>query len=117
MTDLHQWIGTVILLVGFVISGVAAVLRVGYLLGTFKDEMKADYDAKILLLKSDSEGKVGRVYERFDEYKNFIETNFIRKDMCSVLHADNARIAQRTESRLDSIEAKLDELRTIVLKG
>lgn len=82
MNELHLqsgWIMVIISSCSFVLSGLAAVLRVGYLLAQHEKNTEDKFT-----------GKINRVYQRFDEYKNLVEGTFVRKDMCSVLHNGTA---------------------------
>ena len=57
---------------------------------------------------SEEEGqKRARVYERLDEYKKTSDEKFVNKDMCHVLHEQQAR---------DIDEIKID-LKTLINRG
>ena len=66
------------------------------------------------LKEAEFDGKIGRVYERFDEYKAHMEDGFIRKEMCQVLHESNANATNEFRKemlrRMDSMEIKMDAL-------
>lgn len=121
----------------YIITGVAAILRVGWILSKANSNIEekiakatADFELKLLTLKSDVDTKIDskisiakeegdqkrqRIYSRFDEYKNFVETSFVRRDMCGLLHASTAQAVEKMIAKVDAVEAKLDELRTLVL--
>lgn len=49
--------------------------------------------------------KVDRVYERFDEYKKIIKSEFVQKDLCKVMHENSSSNLNGLEKRLgDRIE-------------
>ena len=43
----------------------------------------------VFVLKSayDQNSKIGRIYGRFDEYKNHFESRYQNKDVCTILHS------------------------------
>lgn len=105
-------------------TGLALLLFVGGLLGTVwriswivsnaLSDMKREYNALLDLKEAEFDSKIGRVYQRFDEYKVHMENNFIRKDMCSVMHTANANATEEFRKemlrRMDSMEVKMDAL-------
>jgi len=65
-------------------------------------------------------GKIARVYERFDEYKQNVESKFVYREMCNVLHQNNSANFTKLETRMEdgfkSVYQKLDDLQKIFLK-
>jgi hypothetical protein len=67
--------------------------------------------------------KIGRVYERFDEYKNHMEgtvdAKFVQKDLCAVMHQTNADNLTGIETRLTialhQLEKKVDDNFRVVI--
>lgn len=143
-----QWLMFVLSMIVYLITGIAAILRVGWLLASANKDieakiakanadfeskiaesnakynqdllrLKADLDAKveskITVAKDEGDAKRQRIYARFDEYKNFVETNFVRRDMCGLLHAGTASAVEKMTAKMDDLEKKMDDLRTIVL--
>lgn len=57
--------------------------------------------------------RLNRVYARFDEHKEDVESIYVRKDNCSLLHTNTAStlvgLENRLEVRLDKIDKKLEE--------
>ena len=63
--------------------------------------------------------RISRVYERFDVYKTLIESKFVYREMCAVLHENNSsnfsKLERRMELGFQSVDEKLNELQKIVL--
>jgi hypothetical protein len=63
--------------------------------------------------------KIGKVYSRFDVHKKFLEDNFVRKDMCGVMHQANAEnligVERRLGEKMKDIEKKVDENFRVVI--
>ncbi len=64
-------------------------------------KLEKEIEMKLANIKQDTSNKVGRIYERFDQYKNFIESKiesstasfdgkFVQQKICDVLHAKTA---------------------------
>lgn len=95
--------------------------RVGYVVASFMGKidqqmtsMKQEFNALLDLKGAEADAKIGRVYERFDDYKVHMEDNFIRKEMCTVMHAANATATEEFRKemlrRLESLECKMDAI-------
>jgi len=63
--------------------------------------------------------RIARVFERFDEYKNDINSKFVVKDLCKVMHENNASnlggLEARLNQRLESLEKKTDDNFKVVI--
>lgn len=57
------------------------------------------------------DGRISRVYQRFDEHKESVESKFVRKDLCSMVHTNTADHLTQLESR---IEKRFDKLELLV---
>ena len=105
-----SWIMLGIAVMTFIFSGIAAVARVGYILGEHEKKL----EEKITV-------KVNRVYQRFDEYKNFVEVSFVRKDMCSLLHADTAKavlqLKEAFEKDIKVLKEQIEDLKGLITNG
>ncbi len=60
--------------------------------------------------------KIGRIYERFDEYKKFVNEQFVQRDMCKIIHDNGAANFIRLEARVEAGFKNLDEKITELLK-
>jgi len=73
---------TIIMLLSFAIGGGGAVWRVSNLLREFEKKL----ERKINVVEDDANQKRARIYERFDQYKKHLETEFVRVPMCLKTH-------------------------------
>ncbi len=86
---------------------------IAVILGAYGFAARATAEAR-----KDSEERVKRVYERFDEYKKNIEGRIERtcvvKDMCAVLHTNSDANIKRLEDQMtrgfDRIYTKIEEM-------
>jgi hypothetical protein len=46
------------------------------------------------------DGRISRVYERFDEHKKNVEESFVKKDLCKIMHDNSAANITGLENRL-----------------
>ena len=69
-------------------------------------------------LENDIECKIKRIYERFDEYKKYVgdtvDSKFVRREMCDILHNDTAKAYTKLELKVDEgfqrLYDKLDKM-------
>lgn len=107
---IHQWIGTGIALALFIGGLLATVWRVSWIVSQALATMKQEFNALLTLKDAEFDVKIGRIYQRFDEYKDSIESNFIRKEMCTVVHGSNSACLAEIIKKVDSLEKKVDSL-------
>ena len=112
-----DWIHVGIAIFGFLASGMAAVWRVSWIVSQIMPKineqmltMKAEYNALLELKEAEFGKNIGRVYQRFDEYKEHIEGRFTSKEMCNVLHASSSATMISMEKKLDDLTKKVDSL-------
>lgn len=121
-----SWVQVSIAVVGFLASGIIAILRVGYLLGQFEknlegkirfvsDVLKEDYKSKIDTAVKNGDEKRARIYSRFDEHKAFCDNIFVRRDMCGIVHKNTSDEVATINKRLDGFAEKIDELKNILI--
>ena len=71
--------------------------------------------AKAEEVRKEVEGKVGKVYSRFDDLKTYIEGNFVRSKECDYLHKANSdnfiQIKMDFGVKLDTIITQNTELK------
>jgi hypothetical protein len=62
--------------------------------------------------------RLAKVYERLDKVKEVANNEFVRKDMCKVLHEQTANNLEgsetRTNTRFDKLEEKMDRILSIL---
>ena len=65
------------------------------------------------------EGRLSRIYVRFDEHKDEVEGKYVRKDNCSLLHNATATnltgVEHRMDERFDKLDKKVDESFSLIL--
>ena len=137
MSSHAQWLMFCLSTFVYIVTGLAAIIKVSIQLANNNKDIEAkiakansDFEQKLLTIKTDFDSKIEnkitvakdegdvkrqRIYARFDEYKNFVETNFVRRDMCGLLHAGTASAVEKMMAKVDAVETKLDDLRTLVL--
>ena len=63
--------------------------------------------------------RIGRVYERLDEVKNSVDSTYVRKENCNLLHnntADNLKSVEgRMDVRFDRLEKKVEDSFRLIL--
>lgn len=94
--------------VGFVVA--SAISKINEQMST----MKAEFNALLELREAENGKAIGRVYQRFDEYKGNIESRFVSKEMCNVLHASSSATMISLEKKIDELVKKVD---AILLRG
>ena len=72
------------------------------------------FQGRIDKLNSEQDAKTARVYERLDEVRKGIDSCFVQKETCGILHqqtAGNLTSAEtRLEKRFDKMELKLETM-------
>jgi hypothetical protein len=117
---MHDWIQLIIACLVFVVSGIAAVVRVSFAIKDAMATIKAEFHALLELEQERRAKDVARVYERFDDYKTHIESkllpDFVRKDMCAVMHTGTAAAVNEMKIELKELRREISELKDIVIK-
>lgn len=87
---------------GFIVTLIVAILGLYKYFSSRIDEVRKEMDKKVC-----------RVYERFDEYKihteDMLEKKFVQKNLCDVMHENNADSLTGLESRINTA---LGEIKT-----
>ena len=109
-----SWLQIGIAAAAFFISGLAAVIRVTWVVRGLREEMREEYKKAIAEHIEEENEKRAATWRRFDEYKSMCEAKFVSKEICSVMHTDTARNVGKLEAKIDGfiirMEAKIDEL-------
>ena len=89
--------------------GSFVISTVGFMYKMTKDvaEIKKQVTNDIQHIAEEEATRRARVYERLDEVKKFADEKFVNKDMCHVLHEQQAK---------DITEIKLD-VKTLIKNG
>lgn len=111
------------------IISICATIISGLFIGGYKfirdiikdlGELKKEVYEKISEEAKTNDAKIVRVYSRLDEHKNLIETKFVTKDVCQVLHENTASNLSGLESRItanfDRLEKKIEDTFKLVLE-
>lgn len=68
----------------YIIGGIVFIAINSFKLGQMEARLATKEELKDKVKERD--GKIDRVYQRFDEHKQYSENTFVRKDMCAQLH-------------------------------
>lgn len=110
-----NWIPVMINAFTFMFSGAVAVATVVWKLAQHEKKITDEINLRISLSEKEQDKKVARIYERFDEYKNFTEFQFVRKDMCGIMHNNTAGLVADITLRIDGIDKKIDEIKDLIM--
>jgi hypothetical protein len=112
--ELWQFIVGILIIIGGLLG---TAMRVGFVVASaiakINEQMatdKAEFHALLELKESEAGEKIGRVYQRFDEYKTSMEANFVRREMCSLMHNGTTEQLNAMAKKLDINGEKLDAL-------
>lgn len=76
--------------------------------------VKGDYEAQLKLLEKETSSKIGRVYQRFDEHKSFLEdkmeNRYVCKDMCNVMHNTTTNEIKGLREDMKALGEKIDRI-------
>lgn len=98
----------------YIITGLVAVLRVGYIVG--KMEAKCATKEELERAKAEGDEKRARIYKRFDEYKTHLESNFVRREMCTLMHNETAKAVAGLTATVKELTDEIHELKTMVIQ-
>jgi len=119
-----EWIQMLVYTTISILTGAGAIITVTWKLAQHEKKLRDDFTDKIESAIKNGDTKRARIYERLDEYKNFSEASFIRKDMCGIMHTGTAQEIGKVYGRLDGfdrklteVDVKLDELKTLIMQG
>ena len=111
--DVKFWL----MVTSFIASGVLAVWRVSWVVGEMVRKIdkqiettKTEFNAMLTLREAENGKAIGRVYERFDDYKKILEDKFLTKDLHSAIYASHTNVMSQINSRLEKLETKMDTL-------
>jgi len=78
---------------------------VGFMFKMTRDvaEIKKQVINDIQHIAKEEDTKHARIYERLDEHKKFSDETFVRRDMCQILHKQNADTLLRIEKKVDDL--------------
>ena len=99
----------------FIGSGIAAVIRVSFAIKDALSTVKSEFHAMLELEQERRAKDIARTYERFDEYKCFSDINFVRKDICGVMHNGTAQAITDMKISISDLSKKVDELKTMMV--
>jgi hypothetical protein len=74
-------------------------LRVGYIVANTVNKITLETDAKI-----------GRMYQRFDEYKVHLESTFVRNESCHLTHNGTTTEMHGVKKQLERLNDKVDAI-------
>ena len=74
-------------------------VRIGYIVANTVRNITVETDAKI-----------GRVYERFDQYKEHMEHEFVRRESCGLTHSGTTQAITSLCLAVDKLNDKIDSI-------
>lgn len=119
---LQFWLGVTTL----AIAGIGATVGAVWTISNKIHDIETTVDRKILesaeahdrkLKEAQAEGDAKRqtIYRRFDEYKTHLEQNFVRREMCALMHNETAKAVARIADEMIDIKKELSEVKAIVI--
>ena len=117
MTLTAEWSSFAMQFIIFVCAGIAAIVRVSFIVSGFKEEVKKEIADEIAKVRAETSAKVGRAYERLDEYKKLSDDTFVRRDMCGLLHQGTAEAIKSLKEQVEELGEKVDDLKDLIIKG
>jgi hypothetical protein len=119
---IQLWLAVATLIVG----GVGATITAVWTISNKIRDIETTTDKKLKEHRDEAEERLkeaimagdekrGRIYQRFDEYKTHFEANFVRRELCSLLHADTAKAVSRIIEEVSALKKDLSEIKEIVL--
>ena len=98
-----EWLMFGLAILSMIGTGIGISIRVGYVV--------AETAAKAVEV---TDAKIGRIYERFDKYKEDIKTDFVRRESCALTHSATA-MALESATKLAAeaykeLSAKVDKM-------
>lgn len=73
----------------YVLTGLLAITRVGYIVGKIESRCATKDDLE--KAKGEGDEKRGRIYQRLDEHKRYMDEYFVRREYCAVTHEAASR--------------------------
>jgi hypothetical protein len=111
-----SWFQLIISLIVFVVSGLAAVARVSWVVRGMKDEIQADCKRMVDEALKHDEEKRGAIFRRLDEVKLNMDMKFVNKEVCQVMHNETARVVARLDVKMEAFIERTDKKFRIWLK-
>jgi hypothetical protein len=82
----------------------------GYVTATLVSTIKAEFNARMELAEAEHGKAVGKVYERFDEYKKTLEGSFVRRESCQLSHNNTSQSIMELKASVEKLSDKVDAL-------
>jgi uncharacterized protein Yka (UPF0111/DUF47 family) len=112
----YEWVKIGLSILFYLAGIIAAVARISYKLGKHEEKISEKLDEALKKHKDEVDHKISRIYSRFDEYKTLFESNFVRKEMCDVLHKNTASAVENFNKKIGHLEIKIDDLKTFMMQ-
>ncbi len=78
------------------------------------------FGGEIESVRKEGDAKTARVYERFDEYKQNVESKFVFKDLCTMSHQNSSANIEKLEQRVDKgfteLNNKMDKFLNVLIE-
>lgn len=120
---IQLWLAVLTLILGGVGATVGAVWTISNKIrdievSTERKIKKAQDEQEQRLKEAQEAGdeKRRRIYERFDEYKAHFESNFIRREMCGLMHNETSKAVTKLVSEVVELRKEIAEVKSVVIK-
>lgn len=117
------WLAVLTLILGGVGATVGAVWTISNKIRDIETstdkklkEHREEADQKLKDAQKEGDIKRDRIYKRFDEYKAHLEANFVRREMCGLMHDETAKAVSRMAEEMSDVKRELSEVKSIVIK-
>jgi len=94
-----EWLQFGLGIIIFIGGCIGVSIRFGYIVSNTVSNIIKETDAKI-----------GRVYERFDSYKEHVENSFVRKESCSLIHSGTTNAIEELKEAVERQTEKIDAI-------
>jgi hypothetical protein len=116
-----EWLQTVLSWIVFAITGLGAFGGVVWSIAQHEKSLRDEFTTAIATAMKESsscleeaiksgDAKRARIYERFDEYKNLVENQFVRKETCGIMHSSTAQEVAKIYARMDGFDSRFNDL-------
>jgi uncharacterized oligopeptide transporter (OPT) family protein len=120
---IQLWIAVATLLIGGVGATVGAVWTISNKIRDIETatdkklkEARDHHEKQLKEAQAEGDLKRDRIYKRFDEYKTHLEQNFVRRDMCGLMHDATSKAVIRMTEEMAGMKIEMAALKEAVIK-
>ena len=120
---IQLWIAVATLLLGGIGATIGAVWTISNKIRDIETatdkklkEARDHHEKQLKEAQSEGDMKRDRIYNRFDEYKAHLESNFVRRDMCGLMHDETSKAVIRMTEEMAGMKIEMAALKEAVIK-